>query len=72
MVTPEHERFMSEYVANFGGVYELKDNTGSCDRCSKRHGWRYIESLKRWMVPGVDGAPPYLCIDCARHYGLVW
>ena len=72
MVSSEHDQFIREYIDNFDGVYELKEYKTSCDRCSEAHGAGYVESLKTWMHPGVAGAPPYLCLDCARHYGLVW
>lgn len=72
MVTPKHDAFMREYIDNFGGVYELKSDSSSCDRCSKRHSQGYLASLRGWAIPGKAGAPPYLCIDCARHFGLAW
>jgi hypothetical protein len=72
MVTPEHDVFMRKYVENFDGRYNLKVQKTSCDRCSEAHSLAYVECLRVWMHPGPKGAPPYLCIDCARHYGLVW
>ncbi|KKN54391.1 hypothetical protein LCGC14_0592890 [marine sediment metagenome] len=72
MVSSEHDKLIRKYVANFAGVYELKMCKTSCDRCSEAHSEYYVESILNWMHPGYGGAPPYLCIDCARHYGLVW
>jgi len=73
MVTPEHDALMRQYVENFKGRYMLKGDVRSCDRCRPELVTSYILDIKSWMKGSpVQGAPPYLCIDCARHYGLVW
>ena len=72
MVSSEHDALIRQYVKNFNGRYLLKKYVRSCDRCRPDMSARYLIDIKEWMQNGPDGAPPYLCTDCARHYGLEW
>ena len=72
MVSAEHDALIRQYVENFKGRYLLKLYVRSCDRCRPDMNTRYLAEIKDWMQHGLGGAPPYLWIDCARHYGLVW
>ena len=69
----DNSKALKEYVA-FYGSYILASETirGECDRCRK-HAFP-PHKLRIWMEPyhfkPVNG--PYLCPDCARHFGLAW
>ena len=73
MVSSEHDALIRQYVVNFKGRYMLKKYVRSCDRCRPDMSVSYLGDIETWMLGDPNhGAPPYLCIDCARHYGLVW
>jgi len=72
MVTPEHETRMVIYLAAYNKQFSLKSTRIHCDRCRPNMPQRYVEDIEKWTQAGPGGAEPYLCIDCARHYGLVW
>ena len=72
----DNSKLLREYVAFYGSYTDVKDTVrGKCDRC--REDPFSPDRLKKWMSPeyfkpGNMGNGPYLCIDCARHFGLVW
>jgi len=70
MVKPEREGLLADYVAAYSGKFRERPSI-SCDRCAT-FTLSYDNDIRRWTRSGPTGAPPYLCIDCARHYGLVW
>ncbi len=73
MVSSEHDARIRQYVEDFAPRYLLKQYKRSCDRCRPDMTALYLADIKSWMLGDPKrGAPPYLCIDCARHYGLVW
>ena len=72
MVTPEHEARMATYIAAYGDRFLLKPTINRCDRCRPDMTTNYIREIEDWTGLGPTGAPPYLWIDCAQFYGLVW
>lgn len=69
----DNSKALKEYVAFYGSYIPASETLrGECDRCRELP---YLpEKLRLWMTPQhvkpING--PYLCLDCARHYGLAW
>jgi hypothetical protein len=73
----DNSKTLREYVALYGSYTLAQDapHQFTCDRC-KENPWPE-EKLLLWMtpkhfIPGPMGNGPYLCPDCARHFGLAW
>ena len=69
----DNSKTLKEYVAFYGSYIPASETLrGDCDRC-KEIPWP-PHRLRLWMearhVKPINR--PYLCIDCARHFGLVW
>jgi hypothetical protein len=69
----DNSNALKEYVAFYGSYIDILESpTGKCDRC--REVPFPPAKLTLWMSSKhfrpANG--PYLCMDCARHFGLVW
>ena len=71
MVSSEHEALIRRYIAAYKDKFHL-DPQGTCDNCGEMNNSQRLKDILRWTGMAPRGARPFLCIDCARHYGLVW
>ncbi|KKL28133.1 hypothetical protein LCGC14_2378220 [marine sediment metagenome] len=70
MVKPEREELLQAYITAYEGQFRDMSIPG-CDRCTDFTD-SYDDDIRRWTREAPKGPFPYLCIDCARHYGLAW
>ena len=75
----DNSELLRKYVTFYGSYTLAREGSlprCRCDRCDREESWA-PHKLELWMSPeyfkpGAHGNGPYLCVDCARHYGLVW
>ncbi len=72
----DNSKLLEKYVVFYVSYTDVKDTVlGNCDRCREEPFPPH--KIELWMTPeyfkpGPMGNGPYLCLDCARHFGLVW